>query len=48
MGLESYLSIEHVDDPQNQSYTDTSNIRSINRHLIDLTYDDRLRESDLI
>ena len=49
MRLESYLSIEHVDDPQNQSLTLTLiNIRSINKHLIDLAYDERLRKSDLI
>ena len=45
MRLESYLSIEHVDDPQNQSLTLTLiNIRSISKHLID----ERLRKSDLI
>ena len=49
MHLESYLSIEDVDDPQNQSLTVTLlNIRSINKHLIDLAYDERLRKSGLI
>ena len=47
--LESYLSVENVDDPQSQLFTITLlNIRSINKHLIDLAYDGRLRKSDLI
>ena len=40
MRLESHLSIEHVDDHQNQSLTVTLlSMRSINKHLIDLAYD---------
>ena len=49
MRLESYLSNEHVDDPQNQSLTVTLlNIRSISKHLIDLAYGERLRKNDVI
>ena len=49
MRLESDLWIEHVDDPQNQSFTVTLlNIRSINKHLLDFAYNERLRKSDLV
>ena len=49
MRLESNLSVEHVDDPQTQSLTVTLlKIRSINKQLIDLAYDKKLKKSDLI
>ena len=49
MRVKSYLSTEHINDPQNKLLTVTlCNIRSISKHLIDLLYDKKLRKKDLI
>lgn len=49
MRQKSYLSIQHVDDPQSQSLTVTlPNTQSINKHLFDVNYDKKLRKIDLI
>ena len=49
MRVKSYLSTEHINDRENKLLTVTlCNVRSINKHLIDLDYDEKLRKSDLI
>ena len=49
MHVKSYLSTEHINDPQNKLLTVTlCNIRSINKQLIDLAQDEKLGKSDLV